>query len=311
MTAWGVLTHVESGADPAESIAHAIELACAAEDLGYDSFWVAQHRFGHQRGAMPSPLLLLAAIAQRTSRIRLGTASIAAGFEDPRRLVEDAAVLDVLSSGRLLLGLGSGSSPEASAAWGVDHATRHDGFWSAVDSFRTMAADGIGDPALPVVPPTTQLPQRLWITSGSPDGVRATAARGLGLIAGRRRTGPDGSRSEDLRVADLITAYRRDYGPGSRVAISRPIIATDDPGIAIRLRAEELALRRTVDHPNPVNSMSIGDPEYIRNHLATDPALPLADHVLVHTRPLRVDPAVEIASLALIAEHVRTIAGRV
>lgn len=104
-----MLTHVDTGASTTESIGDAIELARAAEMLGYESFWVAQHRFGHQGGAVPSPLILLAAIAQHTTRIQLGTASIAPAFEDPRRLLEDAAVLDTLSAGRLQLGLGIGS----------------------------------------------------------------------------------------------------------------------------------------------------------------------------------------------------------
>ena len=90
---FGFITHV--GGDPArgESITDAaasarllqdaIELAVLAEERGFDSFWVAEHHFGAQNGHCPSPLVLLAAIAQRTSRIRLGTAVLIGSIEDP------------------------------------------------------------------------------------------------------------------------------------------------------------------------------------------------------------------------------------
>nr|WP_301498508.1 LLM class flavin-dependent oxidoreductase [Corynebacterium sp.] len=101
-----------------------IRLAQVAEDTGYDSFWVPQHRFGADDAHLPSPLILLAALARETDQVFLGTASIAAALEHPRRLAEDAAVVDVLSAGRLELGLGSGSDPIASKAWGLDHVRR-------------------------------------------------------------------------------------------------------------------------------------------------------------------------------------------
>ena len=77
----GYLTHV-AGTDARRAYRQAIELAVAAEDLGYDTFWLAQHHGGIFGGQLPSPLVLLAAIAERTSTIRLGTAVVAASLED-------------------------------------------------------------------------------------------------------------------------------------------------------------------------------------------------------------------------------------
>ncbi|NLV79359.1 MAG: LLM class flavin-dependent oxidoreductase [Rhodococcus sp.] len=305
MTEWGVLTHVDAGSSPVDGIHDAIRLARTAEDLGFESFWVAQHRFGEQGGAMPSPLVLLAAIARETTTISLGTASIAAVFDDPRRILEDAAVVDALSSGRLQLGFGSGSSPDTSRMWGIDHADRHTRFWSSVDTVVDAAVSGIGPVGSrrPVVPPTETLPQRIWVTTGSDDGVECAVARGLGLIAGRRRVDDRGPRFEDERVAGLISRYRSALGSAARVAISRPVLIADTARSADELRLQEqrgrAASRRAARHS------IVGSSEQFVSGLSDDPALPLADHLLVHTRPVALPHARQVENLRCIAERVR------
>ena len=121
----GCFTHVSGTATARELYRDTIELAVAAEELGYGSFWVAQHHAGAFAGVLPSPLVLLAAVAEHTSTIRLGTAVVAVSLEDPLRLAEDAAVVDELSGGRLQLGIGAGSDAVASRLFGRDHDDRH------------------------------------------------------------------------------------------------------------------------------------------------------------------------------------------
>src|SRR5262249_44353475 len=99
----GMFTRLVDDVPPAELYARALELFTAAEELGYDTGWVAQHH-AHRDGGLPSPLVFLTAAAARTRRLGLGTGIITLPLEDPLRTAEDAAVLDTLSGGRLQLG---------------------------------------------------------------------------------------------------------------------------------------------------------------------------------------------------------------
>ena len=83
------------------------EQAVFAEQLGFDSFFLPENHFGG-RGSVPEPLMLLAAVAARTRRIRLGTTSLLLPVRHPLQAAEQVAVLDQLSDGRVILGLGRG-----------------------------------------------------------------------------------------------------------------------------------------------------------------------------------------------------------
>jgi len=82
--------------------------AARADQLGFDAIWVAEHHFALY-GRLTSPLLFLARLSALTERIGLGTAVVEAPHYHPLRLAEEAALLDVLSRGRLRLGIGSGA----------------------------------------------------------------------------------------------------------------------------------------------------------------------------------------------------------
>ena len=203
----GYLTHV-TGDDPARAYRETVELAVRAEELGYDSFWVAQHHDGHLGGRLPSPLVLLAAVAELTRLIRLGTAVVALPLEDPRRVAEDATVLDALSGGRLELGIGAGADATASQRFGRRYDDRH------TDTVATL------DVLLELLP-TALAEQRTWWATAS--AVDAAAARGLGLLSGMRP-------SADARVVPDLARYWT-YARGvPRVALSRPLPAGHSTG---------------------------------------------------------------------------------
>lgn len=88
-----------------------LDITQRAEELGFDSAWVSEHHFTRYGGILPRPQVLLAAMAERTKRIRLGTAVSLVPFDNPIRAAEDFALVDVLSGGRLNLGVGRGLFP--------------------------------------------------------------------------------------------------------------------------------------------------------------------------------------------------------
>lgn len=90
-----------------------------ADELGYDSVWLAEHHFSHY-GIVGNPLLMGAAIAQRTKRIKIGTAVLVLPFHHPLKLAEDIATLDVLSEGRVVIGCGRGYQPLEFGGFGLD-----------------------------------------------------------------------------------------------------------------------------------------------------------------------------------------------
>src|SRR5580658_9561087 len=91
----------------ASHYARSLEVVEEAERLGAATVWLSEHHF-FEDGYLPQPLTFAAAIAARTSRIRIGTAVLLAPLRLPLQLAEEAAVVDVLSGGRLDLGVGVG-----------------------------------------------------------------------------------------------------------------------------------------------------------------------------------------------------------
>ena len=90
-----------------------------AEELGFDSVWMEEHH-SVANHYWPSPLTVLAGFATRTSRIALGTDILVAPFYHPVRLTEDATLVDVMSGGRLTLGMAIGYKPDEFALYGAD-----------------------------------------------------------------------------------------------------------------------------------------------------------------------------------------------
>lgn len=120
MIQFGVManSHPLPGTDLRRLVAEMIAEAQQAERSGFDSFFVTEH---HQEpaGYLPSPLPLLAALAARTSSIRLGTGIAILPLYHPTRLAEDCAVIDIISGGRLILGVGQGYQDVDFAAYGL------------------------------------------------------------------------------------------------------------------------------------------------------------------------------------------------
>ena len=187
----------------------AIEQIVHAERHGFDSAWVAQHHFDGDEGGLPAPFVFLAHVAARTSRIRLGTGIVTLPLEEPVRVAEDAAVFDLISNGRLELGLRSGGTPSAFAGFGRDSADRADIF----DRNAAIVRDALAGRALGggniLYPAAQHLVDRIWQATFSVNGGKRAGEAGDGLMLSR--TQPRPKDTPDASLADLqhpiIDAY--------------------------------------------------------------------------------------------------------
>jgi len=118
-----------------------LEQAVWAEELGFESVWVAEHS-ARVYGIVGAAQVSLAAIAARTSRIRIGTAVTRAALHHPLHVAEDLAYVDVLSDGRLDWGIGKGYDPLEFSTYGVDYEERDERWEEAIDIVTDVWRDG-------------------------------------------------------------------------------------------------------------------------------------------------------------------------
>jgi alkanesulfonate monooxygenase SsuD/methylene tetrahydromethanopterin reductase-like flavin-dependent oxidoreductase (luciferase family) len=159
----------------AEVYGWTLDLVGQAEAWGVDSVWTTEHHF-FEDGYLPQPLTLAAALAARTSRMRVGTAVLIAPLRPAVKIAEEAAVVDLVSGGRLDLGLGAGYRGPEFAAYDADVARRNRTFEERVGAVRELLHDG-------VTPPPIQQPVPLWIGHLGPKGARRAGLMGEGLLS--------------------------------------------------------------------------------------------------------------------------------
>jgi probable F420-dependent oxidoreductase len=184
--------HPDDHRSMAEIYREMVEYGVLAEAAGLDSVWTSEHHFVDD-GYMPSQLPVLAAIAARTERIRLGTGVLLAPLFDPIHLAEDAATVDLLSGGRLLLGIGLGWRQEEFDGFGVSMRTRASRLEGTIATLRQAWGDGLttGDgkafeyPGLNVTPkPVRGAATPIWIGGGSEIAVRRAGRVADGYLGG-------------------------------------------------------------------------------------------------------------------------------
>lgn len=161
-----------------------------AEVLGYDTIWLTEHHFADD-GYSPSIIPLAAAIAARTERVRIGFNLLLLPLHNAIRVAEDIAALDVLSNGRIDVGVGQGYARHEFEGYGIDRAERLGRFREGLDVLHglwtndTFSYSGrhytISDARL-VPKPVQQPTPPLWIGATSPPGVRRAGRRGANLL---------------------------------------------------------------------------------------------------------------------------------
>jgi probable F420-dependent oxidoreductase len=209
----------------------AIALTEIAEEAGFDSAWVSEHH-GSGDGYLPSLLPLLAAFAARTERMELGTGVVLAPFHDPLRLAEDFAVVDQISGGRVICGLGIGWREEEFRAFGIEVGTRVRRLTEMVEILKLAWSGDRFDYAgkhyrydAVAVTPRPARPIPVYVGGF----VDAAIAR-----AGRIADGYISSRAQPGRVAgafELAAAARREAGRDGEpmAALLQNAFVTEDP----------------------------------------------------------------------------------
>lgn len=208
-----------------------LELVALVERSGLDSAWVSEHHFAGD-GYLPSLLPMLGALAAVTERIELGTGVVLAPFHDPIRLAEDFAVVDQISGGRVICGLGIGWRQEEFRAFGIEVASRARRLSEIVDILRLAWTEDRFDysgrhysySGVAVTPKPRRVPPIL-VGGFVDDAIRRAGRIGDGYIS---------SRVETARVAEafhMAAESRRaagHWGP-PQVAVLQNAFVTEDP----------------------------------------------------------------------------------
>jgi alkanesulfonate monooxygenase SsuD/methylene tetrahydromethanopterin reductase-like flavin-dependent oxidoreductase (luciferase family) len=302
----------EWAVDPSRLYGFTLEMCEEAEALGCHSIWFSEHH-GFDDGYLPQPLTMAAAVAARTRRVRIGTAIVIAPLHHPAELAEQAAVVDLLSSGRLELGLGAGYRVPEFELFDADLAHRYGTTDERTRQLRRLWADG------GVTPRPVQDPLPIWLGYGGPQGARRAGRLGEGLLStdvrlwapyrdglaeaghdvstARMAGGIQGWVSDDpeadwpvvaKHLAHQVDSYRRHMVEGTDQPIPRAV----DPD---RLRQR--------DFGGPLSSFVYGTPEDV------------ASRFRAHVDGAPVETVFLWASVsgmpeAMVAEHVRTICTR-
>lgn len=187
----GIFDHLDRNNLPLDQYYEArLQIAEAYERAGFHAYHLAEHHFT-PLGVAPSPSVFLAALAQRTSRLRFGPLVYAVPLHHPVRLLEEICMLDQLSGGRLEIGFGRGSSPIEAAYYGCDPAEAQKIYQDGLDlilkgfsgeplSYPHSFGD-IGDIPLELTPFQKPHPP-MWYGAHSPESAEKAARRGLHVI---------------------------------------------------------------------------------------------------------------------------------
>jgi len=287
----------------ADALHQSVELAVAAEDLGAYGAYCRVHYFARQ---LASPFPLLAAVGARTTRIEIGTGVIDMRYENPLYMAEDAGAADLLSGGRLQLGISRGSPEQvidgyryfghepAPGESDADMARRH-----AARFLEVVEGEAFAEPSpspmfpnppglLRVEPHSPGLRERIWWGAGTRATAEWTARQGMNLMSSTLLTEDTGVPFHELQ-AEQIQRFRdtwagQGHGFEPRVSVSRAVFPlltdldrayfgrdthdTDQVGVLEGVRAR-------------FGKTYAGEPDQLVDQLAQDTAVAAADTLLL------------------------------
>jgi alkanesulfonate monooxygenase SsuD/methylene tetrahydromethanopterin reductase-like flavin-dependent oxidoreductase (luciferase family) len=238
---FGVFDHMDSnGRSLEEQIAERLRLAEAYDRNGFHAYHLAEHH-ATPLGRAPSPSVYLAAVAQRTRRLRFGPLVYALAMHHPLRVLEEICMLDQMSGGRFELGVGPGVSPIELALYGVDAANAKAMYIEATEIILQGLASGrvifagrffqFKDVPIELEPVQRPHPP-VWLGSSRPDSAAFAAGRAFNIVTNGRAAA----------VAELTRRYRTEWlalgkaeEPMPFVGMSRHIMVAPSDGEAIEI----------------------------------------------------------------------------
>jgi alkanesulfonate monooxygenase SsuD/methylene tetrahydromethanopterin reductase-like flavin-dependent oxidoreductase (luciferase family) len=286
-----------------DALLQSIDLAVAAEELGADGAYFRVHHFANQ---LSSPFPLLAAVGARTSRIEIGTAVIDMRYENPYYMAEDAGSADLISGGRLQLGISRGSPEQVIdgfryfgyvPAEGTDQADmareharvfldllRGKGF--AEPNPRPMFANPPG--LLRIEPHSEGLRERIWWGAGTRKTAEWTAEQGLNLMSSTLLSEDTGVPFHQLQ-AEQIDRFRTAWTNAGherapRVSVSRsifPIVNDADRAYFGREASSQDQVGYLDGGTARFGKTYAGEPDQLIDELAHDEAIAAADTLLL------------------------------
>ncbi|PUA79285.1 LLM class flavin-dependent oxidoreductase [Nocardioides currus] len=286
----------------ADALHQAIDLAVAAEELGADGAYYRVHHFARQ---LASPFPLLAAVGARTSRIEIGTGVIDMRYENPLYMAEDAGAADLISGGRLQLGISRGSPEQVIEGYRYFGHEPEDGDHAAMARqhtavlLRMLEGEGFAEPnprpmfpnppgLLRLEPHSEGLRDRIWWGAATRATAEWTAEQGMNLMSSTLLTEDTGVPFHQLQ-AEQIERYRAAWKEAGhlrepRVSVSRSIM----PLVSETDHAYFGAERRSTDQVGILEGgrarfgkTYAAEPDVLVEQLAGDEAVAAADTLLL------------------------------
>lgn len=287
----------------ADALHQSIDLAVAAEELGADGAYYRVHHFARQ---LASPFPLLAAVGARTSRIEIGTGVIDMRYENPLYMVEDAGAADLISDGRLQLGISRGSPEQVIEGYTYfghhpaedgDHATMAREHTAVF--LRMLEGEGFAEPnprpmfpnppgLLRLEPHSEGLRDRIWWGAATRATAEWTAEQGMNLMSSTLLTEDTGVPFHQLQ-AEQIQRFRDAWKAAGhqrepRVSVSRSVM----PLVSEMDHAYFGGERRSTDQVGILEGVRArfgktyaAEPDVLVKQLADDEAVAAADTLLL------------------------------
>ena len=221
-----------------------------ADQLGFDSAWLAELHFNPRFSVMSAPLMVASAIAETTANIKIGTAVHLMPLHNPVRLAEEAATLDVLSGGRSIFGIGRGAIPTHFQGYGVDQEEARDRFLEGLEMVLGMwasdeysyqgkyyQADGITIAPRPLQEPHPPV----YIASNSPDTFEIVGQLGHNILVAPTIVTAQGA-------IDGLTSYRNELAKNGHDASKLNVNVTAHVNVARSEQEARQGFERTINN---------------------------------------------------------------